>query len=102
MLKERIPNINDVDLEDEDVLKQLIADCQGRGISPSHIKHVKYVKRFLVKSADNHITDAPTKTVKERKTSDVLRGITVWKWYFVTKIVMTYCEKNCSSDWAHF
>lgn len=28
MLKERIPNINDVDLEDDDVLKQLIADCQ--------------------------------------------------------------------------
>ena len=21
-----------------------------------------------------------------------------WKWYFVTKIVLTYCEKNCSSD----
>ena len=20
------------------------------------------------------------------------------KWYFVTKIVLTYCEKNCSSD----
>ena len=61
---------------------------QGRGISPSHIKHVKYVKRFLVKSADNHITEI----VKERKTSEVLRGITVWKWYFVTKIVLIYCE----------
>ena len=23
---------------------------------------------------------------------------TAKKWYFVTKIVMTYCEKNCSSD----
>ena len=22
-----------------------------------------------------------------------------WKWYFVTKIVLTYCEKNCSSNW---
>ena len=21
-----------------------------------------------------------------------------WKWYFVTKLVLTYCEKNCSSD----
>ena len=21
------------------------------------------------------------------------------KWYFVTKIVLTYCEKKCSSDW---
>ena len=20
------------------------------------------------------------------------------KWYFVTKLVLTYCEKNCSSD----
>ena len=20
------------------------------------------------------------------------------KWYFVTKIVLTYCEKNCSAD----
>ena len=20
------------------------------------------------------------------------------KWYFVSKIVLTYCEKNCSSD----
>ena len=56
--------------------------CQGRGISPSHIKHVKYVKRFLVKSADNHITEV----VKERKTSEVLRGITVWKIYFLYRI----------------
>jgi len=77
MLKERIPNINEVDLEDDDVLKQLIADCQGRGISPSHIKHVKYVKRFLVKSADNHITEATQAPFKETKTSEVLRGITV-------------------------
>ena len=22
----------------------------------------------------------------------------VHEWYFVTKIVLTYCEKNCSSD----
>ena len=22
----------------------------------------------------------------------------MWKWYFVTKIVLTYCEKKCSSD----
>ena len=28
-VKERIPNIDEVDLEDEEVLKQLIADCQG-------------------------------------------------------------------------
>ena len=22
----------------------------------------------------------------------------MWKWYFVTKIVLTYCEKKCCSD----
>ena len=25
-------------------------------------------------------------------------GYVTKKWYFVTKIVLTYCEKNCSSD----
>ena len=24
--------------------------------------------------------------------------LAIEKWYFVTKIVLTYCEKNCSSD----
>merc|ERR1712212_310459 len=51
-VKERIPNIDEVDLEDEEVLKQLIADCQGRGISPSHIKNLKFIKRFLMKMAE--------------------------------------------------
>ena len=23
------------------------------------------------------------------------------KWYFVSKIFLTYCEKNCSSDWEN-
>ena len=51
-VKDRIPNIDEVDLEDDEVLKQLIAECQGRGISPSNIKHLKNVKRFIVKSSD--------------------------------------------------
>ena len=28
-VKDRIPNIDEVDLEDDEVLKQLIAECQG-------------------------------------------------------------------------
>ena len=51
-VKDRIPNIDEVDLEDDEVLKQLIAECQGRGISPSNIKHLRYLKRFLQKTAD--------------------------------------------------
>merc|ERR1739844_74694 len=52
-VKDRIPNIDDVDLEQDEILKQLIAECQGRGISPSHIKHLKQLKRFLVKSSES-------------------------------------------------
>ena len=51
-VKDRIPNIDDVDLEDDDVLKQLIGECQGRGISPSNIKHLRYLRRFLQKTAE--------------------------------------------------
>ena len=51
-VKDRIPNIDEVDLEDDDVLKQLIAECQGRGISPSNIKHLRYLRRFLRKTQD--------------------------------------------------
>ena len=50
-MKDRIPNIDDVDLEDDEILKQLIAECQGRGISPSNIKHLRDLKRFLLKSS---------------------------------------------------
>lgn len=60
-VKERIPNIDEVDVEDKDILKQLIADCQGRGISASNIKHMKYLKRFFNKLAqaiaDNDASD---------------------------------------------
>ena len=51
-VKDRIPNIDDVDLEDDETLKQLIGECQGRGISPSNIKHLRYLRRFLQKTAD--------------------------------------------------
>ena len=51
-VKDRIPNIDEVDLEDDDVLKQLVAECQGRGISPSNIKHLRYLRRFLQKTTD--------------------------------------------------
>ena len=51
-VKERIPNIDDLDLEDDDVVRQLIAECQGRGISPSSIKHLRSLLRFLNKQKD--------------------------------------------------
>ena len=28
----------------------------------------------------------------------LLSNVYFQQWYFVTKIVLTYCEKNCSSD----
>jgi len=66
-VKDRIPNIDEVDLEDDDVLKQLIAECQGRGISPSNIKHLRYLKRFLQKTTDfaanSHFKSAPNMDV---------------------------------------
>ena len=30
--------------------------------------------------------------------NDVKNNFSPEKWYFVTKIVLTYCEKKCSSD----
>ena len=51
-VKDRIPNIDEIDLDDDEVLKQLIAECQGRGISPSNIKHLRYLRRFLNKTSD--------------------------------------------------
>merc|ERR1719433_460264 len=46
-VKDRIPNIDDVDLEQDEILKQLIAECQSKGISSSSLKHLRYLKRFL-------------------------------------------------------
>ena len=41
-------------------------------------------------------------TVKVSSSFLSLNALLPWqnvgKWYFVTKIVLTYCEKNCSSD----
>ena len=45
-------NIDDLDLEDDDVVRQLIAECQGRGISPSSIKHLRSLLRFLNKQKE--------------------------------------------------
>ena len=51
-VKERIPNIDALDLEDDDVVRQLISECQGRGISPSSIKHLRSLLRFLNKQKE--------------------------------------------------
>jgi len=48
-VKERIPYIDDLDLEDENVVKQLLTECQARAISPSSIKHLRFLLRFLCK-----------------------------------------------------
>ena len=32
----------------------------------------------------------------------ILINLGIKKWYFATKIVLTYCEKNCSSDQKNF
>ena len=44
---ERIPYIDDLDLEDESVVKQLLTECQARAISPSSIKHLKFLLRYI-------------------------------------------------------
>ncbi len=38
-----------INLENEDSMKHLISECQARGISPSSLKHLKYLRRFLAK-----------------------------------------------------
>ncbi|XP_040564570.1 uncharacterized protein [Lepeophtheirus salmonis] len=48
-VKDRVPNLDILDLEDEKVVKKLILDCQGRGISSASIKHLKYLKKFICK-----------------------------------------------------
>ena len=44
-----MPEISELDLEDDEVIRRLMSDCGNRGISPSSIKHLRYLKRFLVK-----------------------------------------------------
>jgi len=53
-VKERIPNIDEIDINNDEFLKQLIADCQGLAISPSHIRNLKFIKRFLMKFAEEN------------------------------------------------
>ena len=48
-VKERIPDIDDLDLEDDSVVKRLVQDCQAKAISPSCIKHLRLLMRFLKK-----------------------------------------------------
>ena len=48
-VKERIPNIDELDMEDDAVVRQLISECQARSISPSSIKHLRFLLRFLNK-----------------------------------------------------
>ena len=39
---------------------------------------------------------------RPRKINETFVVIEKSKWYFVTKIVLTYCEKNCFSDLKNF
>ncbi len=48
-VKERIPEVATINLENEDSMKHLVSECQSRGISPSSLKHLKYLRRFLAK-----------------------------------------------------
>ena len=75
-VKERIPNIDDLDLEDDDVVRQLIAECQGRGISPSSIKHLRSLLRFLNKIYNPQIPFVQPSNIK---------------------IVHDYCKKKVTS-----
>ncbi len=46
-IRERVPAVSALDLEDDAVTKRLVHECQLRGISPSSLKHLRYLKRFL-------------------------------------------------------
>lgn len=48
-VKERIPSVASLDLEDDEVMRHLVTECQARGISPSSLKHLRYLRRFLAK-----------------------------------------------------
>jgi len=63
-VKERIPDIDTLDLEDDNVVRQLISECQGRGISPSSIKHLRFLLRFLNKQREfgKYAESAPSGT----------------------------------------
>ena len=50
-IKERIPNIDEMNFDDADVLRKLISECQGRGISPANLKYLKPLRIFLIKAS---------------------------------------------------
>ena len=50
-VKDRLPGIEEADLDDDDVMRQLMAECQARGVSPSCIKHLRLLKQFLLSLA---------------------------------------------------
>ena len=54
-VKERVPEISQMNLDkDEGVLTVM---CQGKGISPSSLKHLKYLKRFLRKMSSFRVSN---------------------------------------------
>jgi len=46
-VKDRVPGIEDADMNDENVVRQLMSECQARGVSPACIKHLRLLKQFL-------------------------------------------------------
>ncbi|XP_023328222.1 solute carrier organic anion transporter family member 4A1 isoform X2 [Eurytemora carolleeae] len=46
-VKDRVPRLDEIDLEDEAELKDLMHDCQNNGVSPFCVKHLRGLKRFL-------------------------------------------------------
>ena len=41
-VRDRVPGIEEADMEDEDVVRQVMTDCQNRGVSPTCVKHLRY------------------------------------------------------------
>ncbi len=48
-----------MNLEDEESMKRLVSECQARGISPSSLKHLKYLRRFLTRVNQVHKLKKP-------------------------------------------
>ena len=51
-VKEGIPNVDHLNLENDEAVKQLIAMCQEKGISPACIKHIRFLRRFMLSQAE--------------------------------------------------
>jgi len=47
-VKDRLPGIEEADLNEEETVRQLMHECQARGVSPSCIKHLRLLKQFLL------------------------------------------------------